>query len=359
MDNQDIFDEALPMIAAARGRIAIWGAGLHGQWLARQLGNRCAGFVDSNPLKAGTSILGLPVTSPEALDLVDADSVWIAVLSDAGSIAHALEHRGRTEGKGYEFPFRRGKLLQVLSDWLPQASAFLSDLPLEGRSALETGSGGRFFLAMTLLHAGAARVEVTDAAVYPADTLEREAPLLKDYLSELRTRWPQKPTANRSFDDMMSRLTMLAAEVSTTSLPHAAGSVDAVVNSGVMEHVFEPAKAFTEMARVLRPGGLALCLAIGIHDHRYNARDGKFSPWTFLEETTWADNPDNRYHQNRCRPADFRQMCGDAGFNILRDRTDVDHRLSADDVKRFASAFQGYSLLELRELNHWLAAEKR
>jgi len=358
MDNQDIFNDAYGLLENANGRIAVWGAGEHGQWLARQLGPRCVGFIDSNPLKVGQTILGLPAVAPHEMDHLRADSIWIAVLSDAGSIAHELEQHGRLSGQGYEIPFRRGKLLQILGDWLPQATAFLNDLPIAGREVLETGSGGRFFLAMTLLHLGAARAEVTDAVVYPADTLDRESPLLSDYLVELRRRWPCRATAEMSFDALVNRISLRPEAVSSTALPYASETFDAVVNTGVMEHVFCPDEAFGEMARVLRPGGLALCLAIGIHDHRANVRNGEYSPWSFLEATTWDEIPDNRYHQNRCRPADFRRMCEAAGLKIIRDRTDVDHRLTADNAAQFAPKFQGYSLLELRELNQWLAAER-
>lgn len=357
MDKADIYNDAYPLIAAAQQSIAVWGAGEHGQWLARQLGERCVGFIDSNPLKVGTTILGLPVTPPEAVDTVKAESIWIAVLSDAGSIAHELERHGRVQGSGYEIPFRRGKLLQIVNDWLPQAIAFLNGLQIEGRDVLEIGSGGRFFLAATLIHVGASRVEVTDAAPYATDALQREIPELQAYLDILRNRWPNRITADLGFEEVISRITVTPDAISSAKLPHAVKSVDIVANTGVMEHVAQPAATFKEIARILRPKGLALCLAIGIHDHRANARDGLFTPWSFLEETSWEERPENRYHQNRCRPADFRRMCATAGLRIVRDRTDIDHRLDTKDVDRFAPAFRTFSLLELRELNHWLAAE--
>jgi SAM-dependent methyltransferase len=42
-------------------------------------------------------------------------------------------------------------------------------------------------------------------------------------------------------------------------LPFAAGSLDAVIASSVLEYVAKPVEVFAECARVLRPGGVLLC----------------------------------------------------------------------------------------------------
>jgi SAM-dependent methyltransferase len=44
-----------------------------------------------------------------------------------------------------------------------------------------------------------------------------------------------------------------------SELPFAAGSLDAVIASSVLEYVSSPAGVFAECARVLRPGGVLLC----------------------------------------------------------------------------------------------------
>jgi ubiquinone/menaquinone biosynthesis C-methylase UbiE len=44
-----------------------------------------------------------------------------------------------------------------------------------------------------------------------------------------------------------------------TALPFAAGSLDAVVAASVLEYVADPVAVLSELARVLRPGGVVLC----------------------------------------------------------------------------------------------------
>ncbi|MGD8329024.1 MAG: class I SAM-dependent methyltransferase [Acidobacteriota bacterium] len=82
---------------------------------------------------------------------------------------------------------------------------------------------------------------------------------------------------------------------SATSIPYPDGEFDVVIADNVLEHLDEPARAFAEVSRVLRPGGWFLCktpnawhyVALasrctphGFHQ-RYNARRGRDRRQTF------------------------------------------------------------------------------
>lgn len=68
------------------------------------------------------------------------------------------------------------------------------------------------------------------------------------------------------------------------SIPLADNSVDGVICSSVLEHVWNPVKAFSELERILRPGGLMFFYVPSIYP--YHARKGHYPDhWRFFEDT--------------------------------------------------------------------------
>ena len=356
---EQIRQDALPRIRAARAnRIAVWGAGNLGRWLAAQLGDRVVAFIDANPLKQGVPCDGIPVLATDRLRELVVDQVWISVLSDAeGIVDHLLEEGMPAEDVVHAFP--TGKIRQTVS-LLPRTLAFLQQVDLDGRALVEVGFGGQLFFALTLLWRGAATVCVTD--VEPAsETLTRRRDTWERYLRLLSEEFASYRVGHGDPLALLDRVEIFPSGVSATELPFEDDRFDGVVSTGVMEHVTGPEQAIQEFARVVRAGGLALSVAVGIHDHRANDPRSGFTPWSFLEETQgeWAARPCTAYHQNRWRAVDFRRAFEGAGFETVAYETRVDTSFDRAAVKAFAPEFRtAYSHDELAELDLYMASRK-
>ena len=349
--------EALPLLdqAPQDRRIVVWGAGELGSWLMKELGPRGVAFVDGNPTKLGTVIADRLVRAVADLDSLDFDEVWVSVLSDAQSIRDSLVARGLVEGTDFRVPFPSGKSLQW-REQLDRYLRFLAPHDLVDKELLEVGFGGQLYLALTLAHLGAARVHVCDVTPQLGTLRERRP----EWLRWLRELAGVVPGSSEEPEALLDRIELHPVGVSAADLPFSTDSFDGVVNTGVMEHVNDPEGAFGEFARILRPGGLALCLAVGIHDHRANDPRSGFTPWSFLEvsDAEWSSLESNAYHQNRWRADDFRCAAERHGLHLLASETVHDPRLAQQDTVRFQPRFRDkYTLEQLAELDLFLAAQ--
>ena len=359
----DLFDaiakEAEPLLDQLQPgtRVLVWGAGEHGRWLMERLGDAGIGFVDVNPAKRGTEVAGKPVYAVHELERIERDELWVAVLSDAQSIRDRLEADGLTEGRDFRMPFPGGKRRQVL-DTLPRTFSFLEGIDLTNKDVLEVGFGGQLYLSLTLLHLGARSVIVTDVEPQTAALEERE----EDWVSFLRYLGREYGPAADEPLELLRRLAVHPLGTSAAALPFDEDFFDVVANTGVMEHVDDPRSAITEFARVLRPDGWALNLAIGIHDHRANDPRSGYTPWSFLEasEEDWGSASTNAYHQNRWRAIDFERTYREYGFSLRKVEKVCDPRLTAEEIERFHPSYRyGYAPEELAELDLYLAAQRR
>jgi SAM-dependent methyltransferase len=82
------------------------------------------------------------------------------------------------------------------------------------------------------------------------------------------------------------------------ALPFAAGDFGLVLATDVVEHVDDDAAAVTEIARVLRPGGIAL-----------------FTVPAF--QSLWGLQDEVSHHKRRYRRAGFRRLVEGAGLDII------------------------------------------
>jgi len=341
-------------------KVVVWGAGLLGRWLMEKLGNNGVGFIDNNPTKEGTKILGRKVYSPAHIEDIHFDKVWIATIADMESISYWLSDRGLEEKKDFEIIFKKGKLYQFL-DRLDEYNSFLDGTTFEGNIALEVGSGGHLFLSLLLLYCGAEEVTVTDAVPHRDKIMSRYMDQYREFVKALRRRLPDKDFHGEECEVLCRRVRIIEEPISACELPCESSGVDIICNSGVMEHINEPRRAIEEFWRVLRPGGLAICLAIGIHDHRSNDPHSGFNPWSFLEysEDEWRMFGQNPYHQNRWRAVDFKNAFIKTGFSIYKYKTDINNSLTQDQFEKFDRKYKKYSLRDLCEMNLWIAAEKQ
>lgn len=114
------------------------------------------------------------------------------------------------------------------------------------------------------------------------------------------------------------------------------GAIDVVVSNSVFEHLGDVEDVLAEMARVVRPGGLAVH-AIDGFDHRYYGRPDEISPHAFLFES--SDAP-LLYGCNRIRPLAFAALFEQAGFEVRKLVEAHRTPLTDDEVARLDPAFR-------------------
>ena len=115
-------------------------------------------------------------------------------------------------------------------------------------------------------------------------------------------------------------------DAAMTSLPDA--SVDFVFSNTVLEHVDQAGihRLFTEMRRVLRPGGYMLHL-IDLSDH-FSHQDKTITSINFLQ---FSDKEFARYNtrflfQNRLRASQWQHIFASHGFEIRHCQANIDQR---------------------------------
>jgi SAM-dependent methyltransferase len=138
------------------------------------------------------------------------------------------------------------------------------------------------------------------------------------------------------------------------SLPFEDASFDAVVSSSVFEHLSDPARAAAEVARVLRPGGVARMIThlftshTGAHDTRLFTDPRALPPWPHLRSGT-RDLVQSNSYLNEWRLADYRRVFEDHWPGHTDWLGIEDHPSQTElDALRAAGELQGFSDEELR-----------
>jgi ubiquinone/menaquinone biosynthesis C-methylase UbiE len=138
------------------------------------------------------------------------------------------------------------------------------------------------------------------------------------------------------------------------ALPFEDASFDAVVSTSVFEHLSDPAKAAAEVARVLRPGGVAHMIThlytshTGAHDVRLFLDPKALPPWPHLREATRGLVQPNSY-LNEWRLAQYRRAFEDHWPGHSDWLGIEEHPSQADlDALRAKGELQEYNDEELR-----------
>ena len=230
----------------------------------------------------------------------------------------------------------RAATSKSLDDWcnrISRVQGFLSQwsTTIEDKMVVEIGAhGGATSIALAM--AGAARVVGTDIAAYfiqqtPGEDLSAESVAAK--LSELTT---QRDAFRQAVgEDVRCRVSFVEDDICSSNL--GTESADALLSWEVLEHVKDPACAFEQMRRVLKPGGIAF--------HEYNpffSQDDGHSlctldfPWgharippqdfeRYLREIRHLEHEVSkafyRENLNRMTIADLQRYATGAGFNLL------------------------------------------
>jgi SAM-dependent methyltransferase len=225
---------------------------------------------------------------------------------------------------------------------------------LRGATCLDFGCGGLNPLGglFGLLLAGAERglaIDLDDVAS-PLSAVRALFTLLGSVLTGT-TKPPVPGTAEQILERVRSfDLQRLAAgdpngidaerlrhmQVDLRSAGLADGTIDVVVTNSVLEHIEDIDSVLAEMARVVRPGGLAVH-AIDGFDHRHYGRPDEINPHEFL----FDPNEDPLlYGCNRIRPLAFVERFENAGFEVRKTVESCRIPLTDDEISRLAPAYR-------------------
>lgn len=205
--------------------------------------------------------------------------------------------------------------VQVANSYL----GLLSDpvVELNGKTVLELGPGINTGSALILACNGA-RVMVADRFLAPwqNDYHSHFYNLLKDWIQDHRSDWDTKPidrVVNQSdYIGVIERY-----ECSTEDLcPISSNTVDIIFSNAVLEHVYDPEKACSELARITKKDGKGFH-QVDFRDHRDFDRP--------LEFLLMADEEFNKLFKdvngecgNRLRPFEFASIFESTGFEVLK-----------------------------------------
>lgn len=151
-----------------------------------------------------------------------------------------------------------------------------------------------------------------------------------------------------------AQLTTQIVEGDAHALPFPDASFDAVVSTSVFEHLNDVGQAASEVARVLRPGGVVHMIThlytshTGAHDMRLFLDPQALPPWPHLRAQTHAQVQSNAY-LNKLRLADYRRLFEDHWPGHDDQLIIEDYPSQADlDLLRADGALTDYSDVELR-----------
>jgi 2-polyprenyl-3-methyl-5-hydroxy-6-metoxy-1,4-benzoquinol methylase len=273
-----------------------------------------------------------------------------------------------TVAKGLEAWCRRiSKMERFLS---------MHSVTIKGQAVVEIGAyaGATSF---ALARAGAAHVSGTDIAAYyihqtPGEEVSKESVAAKNVeLTKQRDSFRQAVAA-----EIGSRVSFLEDDICSSSLE--SESADAIVSWEVLEHLKHPARAFEQMFRILKPGGIAF--------HEYNpffSQNGGHSlctldiPWgharlspqdfeRYLREIRPSEEEVAKsfYHENlnRMTTVDLRRHVADAGLTPLSIVSWIEPRhfdeLTADALSDTRKSYPSCDLMDLISPTVWVLLKK-
>jgi SAM-dependent methyltransferase len=229
---------------------------------------------------------------------------------------------------------------------------------------MEIGPGGNVGVGFLMLLAGAKSVVCLDVvpwiqgvgpdSLYPA--------LVKAAVADPQTYLVAPALLERGkadpeglARDLLSHVTYLCPEaIETTTLPDA--SCDIIFSQACFEHFPHPARAIDQIARLLRPGGIA-SHAVDLRDHRDFSR-----PLDFLRypDTVWKLATSNWPSgvRNRWRAPEYRAAFEQRGMQVHSLEATEKTGVTEEMRRRFQPHFQAMSLEDLSIIGILIVAQK-
>lgn len=190
-------------------------------------------------------------------------------------------------------------------------TALPADVSLADKTVLELGPGGSVGFGLLALREGAARYLAIDNGEHT-------------FVRPRQIRGYRKLVGNdtvlRCFEKRAGRIVYKEEAIQFKNITQASGyplpdaSVDVIYSCAVLEHVHDLERAFSEMARVLKPGGIMY--------HEVDLRDHIFS-----QDSLWfLSIPERAFralfrhtggYVNRERVSRYRELCKHHGIGIV------------------------------------------
>lgn len=334
---------------------------------------RISAIADNDPSFWRKRLDGYKIIAPEQLKHTGFDRIVVTSVSGREAIALQLEEMGFGYDKDYiligRYPQNYIQNFDILSNELPQSFS------LEGAHCLHIGPGGFLGLEVLLYCFGAEYVcsidkftfgvHFPDISKYREDYIRVKGAFENESIDE-----GTKNKALRRFEEVFierndrfyidNNKIDLIYPMDVCGLSFDAESFDLVLSFTVLEHVIDPGSALTEIARVLKPGGLTLH-TICTRDHRSFSKMAGYTPFSFryysFEE--WEEIVRKKFYQNRCLPIEWYRFFQNSGLRIQK--YIVGSQLDIDDqtLTSFHADFKKFSRKELGEIDCEIMAKKQ
>jgi SAM-dependent methyltransferase len=231
--------------------------------------------------------------------------------------------------------------------------------PIVGARLVEIGPGHTLGLAISLLLAGAARVEAVDTVRYAASQPDARS------FTELWRRATEAGLVDPTdVADPEAELARAAARLEYRVVdgregwPFPEQSKDIVYSFSVLEHVRDLRGLLDESARVLRPGGLSIH-TIDLRDHYNLGPDENWLEFLEFDDRQWERMTSARSAWcNRMRAPELHELFAEI-FEVVEFSEETSDLPIGFDHRRVASRFQGFGPEELSVSSVSVVARRR
>jgi len=359
-------------------KIILFGAGKGSEEfiaLRHQLapGSSIEAVIDNDASLWGKVFIDQLITSPDRLQEVEFDKIVVTSISGRDAIAAQLTAFGLRQHDDFiligRYPCNPTNNFRLLLQHC-SGTDFLKD-----SHCLHIGPGGFLGIEALLFSFGAAHIHSIDkfsfAIDFPDVTKEMgQYRALNKSLVELSESPQTLRVRQQRFADLFiaaSNQTRICTDkiayhypVDVCELPFAEHQFDLVLSFAVLEHILDPTTAVRQLARVLRPGGLALHSII-TRDHRSFSAIQGFSPFSFRSypQEEWLAITTRKFPQNRLLPVEWKTIFEQNGFTIEKYQIGERRSLPQEEREQFHCDFHRFSLEELGECDCLIVARKQ
>jgi hypothetical protein len=330
----------------SKRKIILFGAGSCGQQQAQEINEDILCFVDNDPAKQGSELLGRPVIAAEQIKAWNYDAIVIASVYESEirrqlvkmGLGDKISSHVNKDGFGGLVPVNFNvfdcspeKVAEDAKYALNVALGYVSKLP-GGRDAilnkhiLELGPGINFGTALCLLAWGAQSVTLCDRFLAQYDEhYHDQVYLVLESLLDASADLSVLQQVVRSQSHQVNGLVCVQSPLEELSSLFP-GHFAITLSNAVFEHLYHPAGAFESLFDCMAVGGIG-SHQVDFRDHRDFTRPLEFLLYDELSFYALMHDACCEFG-NRVRPFQMKAMFEDAGFTIL----DLDENmLAADD----------------------------
>lgn len=329
----------------SKRKIILFGAGSCGQRHAQEIREDIVCFVDNDPAKQGSEILGCPVIAADQIKTYDYDAIVIASIYES-EIRRQLIQMGLGDKISTQvtksgsaglvpvnfnaFDCRPEKIVEDAQYALNVASGYVSKLPggrnaISNKHILELGPGINFGTALCLLAWGAKSVTLCDRFLAQYDPHYHNQ--VYGALAKLLDSQDDPRVLNQVVSSESHQVEGLVCVQSpleglSSLFPD---HFDISLSNAVFEHLYHPVGAFESLFDSMAKGSIG-SHQVDFRDHRDFNRPLEFLLYDELSFHALMHDACCEFG-NRVRPFQMQAMFEDAGFTVR----DVDDNMLASD----------------------------